>query len=594
MRRKGRDSERTRQATLPAMKLQLQVSMASLACLWCCCSGKDSSVATYTAALPRASLRGTRSRMESVPNLSREDEVRNQNQLAHLVSRGLKHRGPQLIRPPGNMPALVCQRVNGVDGKWGLLCKPLPPTNTSGENSTDVQAAQRIADELARQAAVLKPTRARHLHLTPAVYQWQASSTFTYIRNKKHFYNVHYADASALKIKTGLDVVELGPYRFYSRFGLIEEAVSGRPGADLQGADGILGFGYTDLPRSASLMKTITRRRRPSWNITQPPSFPILRRNIFSVLSSSTAGELQLGGYDRQSYEGDIMWTRMVNLTGYGVKIISVQYAGRELLELGPKGKHFGGILGVFDTGSTCLEMPRGLFKGYYLSSLFDNFASLASGNPTLPIIVLLEGGVKLEIPQNVWSEPWGCTNPFESDNLMLFGHHFFRAYMVIHSMVPPQYKMGFAQIAKDYLPLIGKQKSKNIRMDSPAKIPLSLETRVHLFITVNIGTPPQAFRCVFDTGSILLAVFSGNVTSAMTEQYEEKMAKIASLSRIGAKKELEKASAGTADDHTSMTSRLLLIGGIGILCLGLLYVLRLLLNRFHRRPMIRSAVSKI
>eukprot|EP00960_Hanusia_phi_P034190 750907-Hanusia_phi.AAC.2 len=25
----------------------------------------------------------------------------------------------------------------------------------------------------------------------------------------------------------------------------------------------------------------------------------------------------------------------------------------------------------------------------------------------------------------------------------------------------------------------------------------------------------------------------------------------------------------GTADDHTSMTSRLLLIGGIGILCLG-------------------------
>ncbi|EKX47630.1 hypothetical protein GUITHDRAFT_137397 [Guillardia theta CCMP2712] len=458
------------------MKLHWQCWSLLLACL-CFCSGKESRFLPKGPSKLQAKLTSARWMKDRVTKPSLENVNQNQKQLAHLVSRGLQHRGPQLIRPPGNMPALVCQRVNGVDGKWGLLCKPLPPTNTSDENSTDIRAAQKIADELAR----------------------QASSTFTYIKNKKHFYNVHYADSSALKIKTGLDVVELGPYRFFSRFGLIEEAVSGRPGADLQGADGILGFGYTDLPRSASLMKTITRRRRPSWNVTQPASFPILRHNIFSVLSSSTAGELQLGGYDSRSYEGDIMWTKMVNLTGYGVKIVSVQYAGRELLELGPKGRHFGGILGVFDTGSTCLEMPRGLFQGYYMSSLFDNFASLASGNPTLPIIVWSGPKWEKEVCargswENVWSEPWGCTNPFESDNLMLFGHHVFRAYMqenlyhhrrppaillslvlifvqVIHSMVPPHYKMGFAKIAKDYLPLIGKQKSRNVDDNDPAKV---------------------------------------------------------------------------------------------------------------------------
>ena len=147
----------------------------------------------------------------------------------------------------GHMPALMCQRVTGIDGKWGLLCKPLPPSNTTGMNETQVAASQEIARQLAEQARELNsPAKgAPVLHSEPAVYHWEQSSTFTYIQHKKHFYNVHYADSSALKIETGLDVCALGPFRFYTRFGLITEAVSGRPGADLQGADGILGFGYT-------------------------------------------------------------------------------------------------------------------------------------------------------------------------------------------------------------------------------------------------------------------------------------------------------------------------------------------------------------
>ena len=147
----------------------------------------------------------------------------------------------------GHMPALMCQRVTGIDGKWGLLCKPLPPSNTTGMNETQVAASQKIARQLAQQARRLNsPAKgAPVMHREPAVYHWEASSTFTYIQHKKHFYNVHYADSSALKIETGLDVCSIGPFRFYTRFGLITEAVSGRPGADLQGADGILGFGYT-------------------------------------------------------------------------------------------------------------------------------------------------------------------------------------------------------------------------------------------------------------------------------------------------------------------------------------------------------------
>lgn len=70
-------------------------------------------------------------------------------------------------------------------------------------------------------------------------------------------------------------------------------------------------------------MKTMTRRERPSWGIVQPSGLPILANNVFSVLTSITAGELQLGGYDRESYEGDVLWTTMMNQTGrFGVRII--------------------------------------------------------------------------------------------------------------------------------------------------------------------------------------------------------------------------------------------------------------------------------
>ena len=82
------------------------------------------------------------------------------------------------------------------------------------------------------------------------------------------------------------------------------------------------------------------------------------------------------------------------------MNITSITYGDTQLLELGARGLPAGGTMGVFDSGSTCLNLPRGLFNGYYKSSLFDNFAAAASTNPTLPIIVTLNDRVRLEIPQ--------------------------------------------------------------------------------------------------------------------------------------------------------------------------------------------------
>eukprot|EP00292_Cryptomonas_paramecium_P009340 CAMPEP_0113720042 /NCGR_PEP_ID=MMETSP0038_2-20120614/36211_1 /TAXON_ID=2898 /ORGANISM="Cryptomonas paramecium" /LENGTH=247 /DNA_ID=CAMNT_0000648603 /DNA_START=65 /DNA_END=804 /DNA_ORIENTATION=+ /assembly_acc=CAM_ASM_000170 len=171
--------------------------------------------------------------------------------LAHLLHR----RGQQIIPASAHYPELVCQRVPDM----GMLCKPVPVmingTKIQGASKTLTEA--RIAEEIAKQAGMLIAQAAPPtLHPAPSVYQWQSSSTFHFIESKKHYYNVKYADNSALVIKTGEDVVHIGPFSVFTRFGLIEEAMAGRPGADLQGGDGILGFGYSDFLRSASLMKT--------------------------------------------------------------------------------------------------------------------------------------------------------------------------------------------------------------------------------------------------------------------------------------------------------------------------------------------------
>jgi hypothetical protein len=144
-----------------------------------------------------------------------------QARLAHLLHR----HGQQIIPATARMPELLCQRVPDQHGRMGMLCKPVPTIingSTLDSKSKALIAAQ-VAEDVAKQARMLDiHASAPTLHLAPSVYQWQSSTTFKYIPSKKHFYKVKYADNSALVIKTGEDIVHLGPFSVYTRFGLIE------------------------------------------------------------------------------------------------------------------------------------------------------------------------------------------------------------------------------------------------------------------------------------------------------------------------------------------------------------------------------------
>ena len=91
----------------------------------------------------------------------------------------------------------------------------------------------------------------------------------------------------------------LDQMRVKTRLGFIQTCNS----ATFNHVDGILGFGWYGLNRSASLLKTLSQPSRPGWDLTQTRGFTPMPRK-FAFLANETAGELQLGGYDPSATTG--------------------------------------------------------------------------------------------------------------------------------------------------------------------------------------------------------------------------------------------------------------------------------------------------
>ncbi|KAJ2768591.1 aspartic proteinase precursor [Coemansia nantahalensis] len=189
-----------------------------------------------------------------------------------------------------------------------------------------------------------------------------------------------------------------------------------------------------------------------------PPFYHMVNRKlvdepVFSLYLSDTAngddGELILGGYNSEHFEGDLKWADVLGSGYWEVKLEAAQLGDSEIT-IGPTGA-------TFDTGSSLLVLPTTLADmlnnriGAKRNSAGQYTLDCASV-PSLPSLSLTFGGVKytLDAKDYVIEVPGQCISGFMgmdlhgSDEVWAIGNTFLRKFYTVYDL--GNNRIGFAK----------------------------------------------------------------------------------------------------------------------------------------------------
>eukprot|EP00291_Cryptomonas_curvata_P005969 CAMPEP_0172177530 /NCGR_PEP_ID=MMETSP1050-20130122/15490_1 /TAXON_ID=233186 /ORGANISM="Cryptomonas curvata, Strain CCAP979/52" /LENGTH=360 /DNA_ID=CAMNT_0012850065 /DNA_START=6 /DNA_END=1088 /DNA_ORIENTATION=- len=273
---------------------------------------------------------------------------------------------------------------------------------------------------------------------------------------------LQYADNSALKGYEAHDVVQLGDYYTYTKFGGI--TVCNSP--DFQRVNGILGFG---LPQQQHMLLP---NGAPSPGLPMPLLFDLtnpkkeedelnhmLPRRAFSFFSTDDEAEIQLGGVDPASITGEMQITTTIQPHDYSVPIHSIRFGKTELLRFAnPSLKIPAGcvgdactspyVTGILDTGTSCLVLPDAIVPGMLANRAFSDWKQIIGGNTKEPKVkdsfFVNIAGKEYEIPY----EDWYITKGSDADQscvqrmpggmpMVLVGDVLFRRFVVMFDLTP-------------------------------------------------------------------------------------------------------------------------------------------------------------
>mmetsp|Transcript_29376 Transcript_29376/g.68123 ORF Transcript_29376/g.68123 Transcript_29376/m.68123 type:complete len:502 (-) Transcript_29376:55-1560(-) len=376
-----------------------------------------------------------------------------------------------------------------------------------------------------------------------------ASSTYHGYPERSFF--LKFGDRSQMRGFTALEYVQLGDYRALSPIGIITD------GSGFEGADGILGMGCRKEEHAHHVFEPLL------WAMTDPKNPHSNARQLqrqFSFFSTDDAAELQLGGYDPAALDGEMTFMHSLSGEAFVVPVTSLTFGATEstateILVFQGTPTHLPSLL---DSGASCLVLPGTTLGGQLAASPWDTFSKAWDHADAGYAFWITISGKKFKIPFDKWflsQSKRTCVEKGESDAKgIVIGDVFFRSHIVLFDMIQeyqPQIGIGRRNeyytttpvsyvntvMMQDRPPIarvpvarrarrtvlasapktdpanaeamnIASETQEKFGLDTVDHVPVDNDKDTLYVVELQVGTPPQPFSAIVDTGSSVMAVF--------------------------------------------------------------------------------------